>query len=225
MVYGYWQSSGGRAPTSGGNRTLLFDSAGPGVSVTFTLTSAADAWLYLLDASGNVLAQDDNSGGGSNSRLTVALPPGTYKLVAATSAPNQSAEFTLELGQGVPALPAAARGQAGQPVRLDLRRLRHGRQLGCLHLAARPRPVPGLLFARRRGNAEARSASAMTFVVQGEGDLLARPVDYNWIWSDWGSGGTHDGSFWEPVAPRATPASARWRCWATASPPRTSSAA
>ncbi len=31
--------------------------------------------------------------------------------------------------------------------------------------------------------------------------LLAKPVDYLWIWSDWGSGGDQDGSFWLPVAP------------------------
>ena len=111
-VYGHWQGSGGRNPASAANRTLLFDSAGPGVAMTFTLTSIADSYLYVLDAGGSVLAQDDNSGGGGHARLTVTLPLGSYRLIAATSAVGQTAEFTLSSGQGLPALPTAARGQA-----------------------------------------------------------------------------------------------------------------
>ncbi len=32
-------------------------------------------------------------------------------------------------------------------------------------------------------------------------DGLAKPLDYELIWKDSGSGGTHDGSFWSPIAP------------------------
>ncbi|HEX8704817.1 MAG TPA: hypothetical protein VF815_38650, partial [Myxococcaceae bacterium] len=48
-VYGRWLGSGGRNPTSPGNRVFMLDHAGPTATVTFTLTSAADAYLYLLD--------------------------------------------------------------------------------------------------------------------------------------------------------------------------------
>lgn len=38
-------------------------------------------------------------------------------------------------------------------------------------------------------------------LVRDQGDALARPLDYTQTWDDRGSGGTHDGSFWKPVAP------------------------
>ncbi|MFT3766208.1 MAG: Vps62-related protein [Minicystis sp.] len=37
--------------------------------------------------------------------------------------------------------------------------------------------------------------------MKGEGDLLARPVDYAWVWDDTSTGGTHDAAVWAPVAP------------------------
>ena len=52
-------------------------------SVDLRLNSDAfDAYLLLLDAKGNLLAQDDDSGGGTNSRIQQALPAGTYFVVA-----------------------------------------------------------------------------------------------------------------------------------------------
>jgi len=52
-------------------------------TVDLRLDSAAfDAYLILLDASGNVVAQDDDSGGGANSWIHQALPAGTYYAVA-----------------------------------------------------------------------------------------------------------------------------------------------
>ncbi len=44
--------------------------------------SAFDAYLVLLDSKGAVLEQDDDSGGGTNARLTTSLAAGTYYLVA-----------------------------------------------------------------------------------------------------------------------------------------------
>lgn len=41
-----------------------------------------DAYLILLDAEGNLAAQDDDSGGGTNSRIQTMLPAGTYYIVA-----------------------------------------------------------------------------------------------------------------------------------------------
>lgn len=41
-----------------------------------------DAYLILLDTKGDVVAQDDDSGGGTNSRITMMLNAGTYYVVA-----------------------------------------------------------------------------------------------------------------------------------------------
>ena len=52
-------------------------------TVDIKLNSAAfDAYLLLLDSKGNLVDQDDNSGGSTNARLNVLLPPGTYYVVA-----------------------------------------------------------------------------------------------------------------------------------------------
>ncbi len=50
--------------------------------VTITLTSADfDAFLYLYDADGDELAFDDDSGGGTNARVTAVLEAaGAYRL-------------------------------------------------------------------------------------------------------------------------------------------------
>jgi hypothetical protein len=200
-VYGHWQGSGGRNPASAANRTLLFDSAGPGVAMTFTLTSIADSYLYVLDAGGNVLAQDDNSGGGGHARLTVTLPLGTYRLIAATSAAGQTAEFTL----------SSDKVSLRYPQRLEVKPASRFAWIyddsgsGANDDVAIWRPdlsqYPGFYSLGDVAMGNYGVAPSMTFVVKGDGDLLARPLDYQWIWSDWGSGGTHDGSFWDPVAP------------------------
>jgi hypothetical protein len=55
-----------------------------------------DAYLILLDAKGNVVDEDDNSGGGTNSRITDTLPAGTYYIVAKPFGDyTQSGAYTL----------------------------------------------------------------------------------------------------------------------------------
>jgi len=44
-----------------------------------------DAYLVLLDAKGNAVGQDDDSGGGTNARITMQLAPGSYWVVARPS--------------------------------------------------------------------------------------------------------------------------------------------
>jgi tyrosinase len=44
-------------------------------------SSDFDAYLILMDAKGNVLAEDDDSGGGTNPRITQPLAAGTYYVV------------------------------------------------------------------------------------------------------------------------------------------------
>jgi hypothetical protein len=52
-------------------------------SVDLRLTSSDfDAYLLLLDAKGNLIDQDDDSGGGRNARINRLLPPGAYYVVA-----------------------------------------------------------------------------------------------------------------------------------------------
>ncbi len=59
-----------------------------------------DAYLVLLDAKGNVVAQDDDSGGGTNARLTMPLSKGTYFAVAKPLMDYRSTGgYTLSLGQ------------------------------------------------------------------------------------------------------------------------------
>jgi hypothetical protein len=68
-------------------------------SVDLRLDSAAfDAYLILLDSKGNLLAQDDDSGGGTNSRIVQDLPAGTYYVVAKPFANYYSVgPYTLSL--------------------------------------------------------------------------------------------------------------------------------
>ncbi|NVJ27209.1 Vps62-related protein [Myxococcus sp. AM011] len=202
-VYGRWLGSGGRSPTHPGNRTFIVDHAGPTATVTFTLTSTVDAYLYLLDASGNVLAEDDNSAGNLGARLSVSLAPGTYKLVAATASPGQSADLTLvsdraplRFSQRLLVKPVSTfqwvydDSGTGSNDDVSIWRPNLAQSPGYYSLGDVAMP-----------NGGGGPAPSTALVVQGEGDLLARPVDYVWVWDDKGSGGTHDGSFWEPVAP------------------------
>jgi hypothetical protein len=48
-------------------------------------SSDFDAYLLLLDAKGNLVAQDDDSGGGTNARVAMLLAPGSYYVVARPS--------------------------------------------------------------------------------------------------------------------------------------------
>jgi serine protease Do len=55
-----------------------------------------DAYLILLDPNGRDLAQDDDGGGGTNSRIAIALPTdGTYFLMANSYQAGQAGTYTL----------------------------------------------------------------------------------------------------------------------------------
>ncbi len=59
-----------------------------------------DAYLVLLDAKGNLVASDDDSGGGTNSRITQQLTAGTYYVVAKQFANYYpGGNYTLSLAQ------------------------------------------------------------------------------------------------------------------------------
>jgi hypothetical protein len=60
-------------------------------------TTAFDAYLLLVDASGNLVAEDDNAGGGSNARITRSLAAGTYFIVANSYDPGSTGAYSLSV--------------------------------------------------------------------------------------------------------------------------------
>ena len=59
-------------------------------------SGAFDAFLVLQDAKGNVLASDDNGGGGTDARLIQILDEGTYYLVVKPSNdPSQAGPYAV----------------------------------------------------------------------------------------------------------------------------------
>ena len=92
-----WLNSTGRSYE---NPRFRLELSAP-ATVTLDLVSSVDTYLYLLSQDGSrLIAQDDDSGDGYNSRLTVSLGAGRYLLVAATYAPGQRGDFTLSSSQG-----------------------------------------------------------------------------------------------------------------------------
>lgn len=61
-------------------------------------SGAVDSYLILIDASGSVIGQDDDSGGGSNARITTpTLSAGTYYVIANSFSPGETGAYTLTL--------------------------------------------------------------------------------------------------------------------------------
>jgi hypothetical protein len=62
------------------------------------ISRAFDAYLYLEDADGKVLAEDDDGGDGLNSRIVhKAARAGTYRIVATSLGGGSTGEFTLSV--------------------------------------------------------------------------------------------------------------------------------
>jgi hypothetical protein len=69
-------------------------------TVVINLTSAVDSYLFLLSGNGMngaVIAQDDDSGGSSNARITKALAAGTYTVEATTYTAATAGSFSLSV--------------------------------------------------------------------------------------------------------------------------------
>lgn len=79
-----------------------------GQQVTIDMTSdEIDPYLILLSADGTELAQDDDSGGDKNARITVTLPAdGTYTFLANSYEAGQSGNYQLKLATVIPSLPS-----------------------------------------------------------------------------------------------------------------------
>ena len=74
------------------------DSSKP-VSIS-AVSGSFDAYLVLTDAKGNVIATDDNSGGGTNASLSALLDPGFYFIaVKPADDPSQSGSYQLQISQ------------------------------------------------------------------------------------------------------------------------------
>jgi len=68
-----------------------------GETITLDVVSGEfDAYAVIQDASGNVLARDDDSGDDTNARITYTLPyTGQYRLIANTYRPGAVGTYTL----------------------------------------------------------------------------------------------------------------------------------
>ena len=83
-------------------------SAGQTVQIDL-MSSDFDAYLYLRDQNGQNIAQDDDAGGGLNSRIVRNLPySGMYQILANTLRAGQYGSFTLALQASGMAQPAVA---------------------------------------------------------------------------------------------------------------------
>ncbi|MFP2905618.1 metallophosphoesterase [Pyxidicoccus sp. 3LFB2] len=92
-----WLSSSG---SSYENPRFRLELSAP-ATVTLDLTSSVDTYLFLLNQDGSQrLGEDDDSGDGLNSRVTVSLGAGRYMLVAATYAPGMRGDFTVHTSHG-----------------------------------------------------------------------------------------------------------------------------
>ncbi|AKF85986.1 hypothetical protein MFUL124B02_19740 [Myxococcus fulvus 124B02] len=201
-VDGFWRGSGGQNPDSTANRTFFVDHTGPAELVTFTLSSVVGSYLYLFDAQGHRLAEAAYASNSPDATLSALLTPGTYRLVAATQEAGQTGYFTLR----------ADRARLRAPQRLTVKAVHtfswvyddDGTGANDSVTVWRPSTAgsPGFypLGDLAQPN-EGGPAPKTTFLVSGEGDVLARPVDYDLIWDDRGSGGTDDVRFWHPRPP------------------------
>lgn len=85
--------------------------AGQQVQVEMS-SSEVDPYLILLAPDGQNLAQDDDSAGGSNARLSATLPTnGIYTVLANTYTPGETGSYSIRLGTGS----ATARQQPNSP--------------------------------------------------------------------------------------------------------------
>nr|WP_255653721.1 MULTISPECIES: Vps62-related protein [unclassified Myxococcus] len=200
-LHGRWTPSGGQFPSSLDNRQFIVDYTGAPDVVTFELEANVGPYLYLLDTSNRVLAEVNNRDGGPVARISYYLNPGTYKLVAATTLVGRAGEFTLRSDKARLRAPLRLWVQATSG--FDWIYDDFGTHADNDVSVWRPNlsQLPGYYSLGDVAMPDHNPAPRMTFVVKGEGDVLARPVDYTFVWNDRGTGGSHDVGFWHPVAP------------------------
>ena len=99
-VAGDWSNSGGRDAAAEGNVKHSLNLTAS-ATVEINLKSSVDAYLYLLDENGTVIATNDDGGEGRNSKIVQSLSAGTYSVIAATYSSGQSGDFSLTTSSGM----------------------------------------------------------------------------------------------------------------------------
>ncbi|HUG39228.1 MAG TPA: Ig-like domain-containing protein [Longimicrobiales bacterium] len=93
-------------------------------TVTVSMTSEdLDAYLFLIDEATGEDFQDDDSGGGTNARIQVALVAGTY-LILANTYPGEQGSYTLSVTASTTADPALRTGIPARDREVGALRLR-----------------------------------------------------------------------------------------------------
>ena len=115
-----WERIGDIVVGSTSNGTITADSflhlyyfegnAGDQVTITMTGSGGLDSYLGLIDPSDNVIAEDDDSAGGTNAQISARLPEsGWYVIIATRAGLEQGSSlgaYTLTLIAGTPPAPA-----------------------------------------------------------------------------------------------------------------------
>src|SRR5690606_11170300 len=78
-----------------GHEHIYYGNAGETVSILLE-SSDFDAFLMLFSDTDELLAYDDDTGGGSDSLIVIELPhSGVYYIVVNTLSPGEEGEYTL----------------------------------------------------------------------------------------------------------------------------------
>ncbi len=93
-------------------------------TVTITMTSTTfDAYLRLLDSFGDLIVEDDNTGGGTNARIARSLAPGTYFLIGTSFLSGATGTYSITTtATAAGALQAVRADELPPKVRAALRR-------------------------------------------------------------------------------------------------------
>lgn len=89
-----WSGLNGRLER-GGDRDVFRITIGSAGTRTFTSSSTIDTWGTLMDASGRVLREDDDSGTDLNFQIIQYLPAGTYYLLVRGYSSYTTGSYTL----------------------------------------------------------------------------------------------------------------------------------
>ncbi len=105
------------------NYVMLYSFAGNAneqVTITAVGAGSLDTYLGIMDADGNILAEDDDSAGGAqglDAQISIKLPEtGEYTIIVTRSGIDQgttSGDFTLTLSSGAPVAPQGNEGLGG----------------------------------------------------------------------------------------------------------------
>jgi hypothetical protein len=91
--------------------------AGDQITITMTGSGGLDAYLGIIDPKQEVIAEDDDSGGGTNAQISIRLPEsGTYFIIATRNGIDQGTSvgsYTLTVTSGLPPAPEGVTGVGG----------------------------------------------------------------------------------------------------------------